>query len=873
MPPALALALYWPILLPGYRLDGGLANEILMVNGMRSAFNRALLSGELPFWNEWVAGGKPFLIFGAFPLTFTTPFELVFGPEVSQTLYKAELVIVALIGASLFLSLGRRLALRPLSAALAFFTCYLMGQMPYHMGLVQSANFFLWGAAAVVSALLYFATEDRRLVALFLAFAFLSALGGRPDVYAIFPLFMGGMVVARLLERLVVDPRRWRESLGDAVFNMLAFSVLPLAFYVWQLPLILSLAKTAGARVWGSSATFAEALDYFATAIHISYGGRIVVSWMILVCAAKLTFLMAGQRRSGAQPGALKRAAQIFAIVALILAAASVASPVPWPSIQICLVGVAAIVFRAACRKFAGDGLLTERAGFWRSIEAQLTISLGWVWPVAIAGVNAALVEDAPATREVVEPFFVLKAAFLFCVLYSLTLVAEGGEALLPRMARYLALCVGVGWFFRDFVSLPLYDFANVIWPVQRDMFWYVPALAVMFAIGWDTAITDIRMATAGWARDFLRIKAAGAAAAGLLLVAVAYQVLSLYYVPAGQRHPSEVWRHFTEWDRGFSDQRWVQRAELYQESLRNCGPDARVLVEPLPEIGFPGAEAIQRIRNAWGYDFVNDHYRALAEAGFSWPLGDRPRAPQYPRLYHYNFMAGRVYHLFKERFTDIDRAQQIYDRFQMLAIGSRLDSFYLQIMGVCSLLLHRAPKNLEPFALRPSPWGDSHAYVARLPRQPRRFALLLSESPHDERLKDKLKSEDRASLQALYARLRFEGDELSRDGLEIIRVGFGANFAKLRVKTDQAGVLVQFDAWDPNWVATVNGENVPVDRAFVAMRAVAIPKGASEVVLRYRPASQVWALAVSLAACVAATLWGIRLMAPSAPTSAQRPP
>src|SRR6266550_8697399 len=61
-PAALALALYWPIFLPGYRLQGGFANEILMVNGLRTAFNRALLTGDFPLWNEWVASGKPFLI-------------------------------------------------------------------------------------------------------------------------------------------------------------------------------------------------------------------------------------------------------------------------------------------------------------------------------------------------------------------------------------------------------------------------------------------------------------------------------------------------------------------------------------------------------------------------------------------------------------------------------------------------------------------------------------------------------------------------------------------------------------------------------------------------------------------------------------------
>lgn len=62
------------------------------------------------------------------------------------------------------------------------------------------------------------------------------------------------------------------------------------------------------------------------------------------------------------------------------------------------------------------------------------------------------------------------------------------------------------------------------------------------------------------------------------------------------------------------------------------------------------------------------------------------------------------------------------------------------------------------------------------------------------------------------------------------------ADRLRVRVKTAKPGALIVFDAWGPAWTATVNGQPSPIMRAFVAMRAVPIARGTSEIEIDYRP-------------------------------------
>jgi Bacterial membrane protein YfhO len=59
-----------------------------------------------------------------------------------------------------------------------------------------------------------------------------------------------------------------------------------------------------------------------------------------------------------------------------------------------------------------------------------------------------------------------------------------------------------------------------------------------------------------------------------------------------------------------------------------------------------------------------------------------------------------------------------------------------------------------------------------------------------------------------------------------------------VRAQASAPGFLVLADAYDPGWIATVDGQPAEVRRANVAFRAVAVPAGTHEVVLRYAPSA-----------------------------------
>jgi Bacterial membrane protein YfhO len=74
-------------------------------------------------------------------------------------------------------------------------------------------------------------------------------------------------------------------------------------------------------------------------------------------------------------------------------------------------------------------------------------------------------------------------------------------------------------------------------------------------------------------------------------------------------------------------------------------------------------------------------------------------------------------------------------------------------------------------------------------------------------------------------------------------------------VELDRPGHLVLVDTYDPGWKATLDGAPAVLERANLALRAVAVPAGAHRVAMAYRPASIRIGLAVSGLSLVAAGL------------------
>jgi hypothetical protein len=73
----------------------------------------------------------------------------------------------------------------------------------------------------------------------------------------------------------------------------------------------------------------------------------------------------------------------------------------------------------------------------------------------------------------------------------------------------------------------------------------------------------------------------------------------------------------------------------------------------------------------------------------------------------------------------------------------------------------------------------------------------------------------------------------------------------EVELTADAPGHLVLADAWYPGWVATVDGERVPVRRANLLFRAVPVDAGSRRVVFTFRPKSLRIGALVSLAGLV----------------------
>jgi len=82
-------------------------------------------------------------------------------------------------------------------------------------------------------------------------------------------------------------------------------------------------------------------------------------------------------------------------------------------------------------------------------------------------------------------------------------------------------------------------------------------------------------------------------------------------------------------------------------------------------------------------------------------------------------------------------------------------------------------------------------------------------------------------------------------------RVVYGANRLEIDVESQTKGLLVASDSHYPGWVATVNGEEVPIYKMNYAFRGVRVSAGTSKIEMTYRPRSVQIGVAVSLATLV----------------------
>jgi hypothetical protein len=134
--------------------------------------------------------------------------------------------------------------------------------------------------------------------------------------------------------------------------------------------------------------------------------------------------------------------------------------------------------------------------------------------------------------------------------------------------------------------------------------------------------------------------------------------------------------------------------------------------------------------------------------------------------------------------------------------------------------------------------------------RQPRQLGAALREMAgegFDPQRHVLLEDPPRALLRAARARQADPSAAVEVERYEEERV-------VLRTRGRRAGVVVLTDAYDPGWEATLDARPVPLLRANVAFRGVAVPPGEHVIEMRYRPATLRWGALAALAAAAGLT-------------------
>ncbi|MCI0451644.1 MAG: YfhO family protein [Candidatus Latescibacteria bacterium] len=94
-----------------------------------------------------------------------------------------------------------------------------------------------------------------------------------------------------------------------------------------------------------------------------------------------------------------------------------------------------------------------------------------------------------------------------------------------------------------------------------------------------------------------------------------------------------------------------------------------------------------------------------------------------------------------------------------------------------------------------------------------------------------------------------------SGDSAEVTITRWGAREAAFAVELDRPGIVVVSEAYYPDWKATVDGAPAEILRANHAFRAVALPAGRHEVVMRYDASVLEKGATISIASVAAAVL------------------
>ena len=159
--------------------------------------------------------------------------------------------------------------------------------------------------------------------------------------------------------------------------------------------------------------------------------------------------------------------------------------------------------------------------------------------------------------------------------------------------------------------------------------------------------------------------------------------------------------------------------------------------------------------------------------------------------------------------------------------------------------LLHRSEFSLAFRSHTVAMWENQSAL-------PRAFIVYEAEVVQDEQMLARL---NQSAFRPDQVVLLSEGQPLTQqDQVEVARNRESVTIAEykservvVKTQTDRTGYLVLTDSWYPGWVAQVDGQTVPIQRADYIFRAVLLTPGEHTVTFEYHPLSLVYGAAITV--------------------------
>jgi hypothetical protein len=713
----------------------------------------------------------------------------------------------------------------------------------------------------ILIVMLHPTNPPRRLRFVYFVLALFFVTGTKPEVLYMFLLY-----VAILIFVLAALRRSTPSALGASLVSssalgasLVSYVVVPFAFYAWQIPLVRSLLATSTIRFRGSPESALGIIENIYLSILTSNAlrvGLVTLAGVVIARSVLVAGLASIRHHHPARPPALyPTLTSAGLLLGLLIFVLGLRYLVPY-----------ATPLGGVVVTFVLWGVITARmSNLDVPIPAALCLPSLWRWPLLTAGTYSAIFETYGVTAARSVP-----AACAFGFLFFMIV---GGvfrpsrphanpttrDGRLSTLSDSLILGLALGWVFRDFLALPLFDVLNFLWVNPRDVFWYAPCPVFLAVIGLARFADSVRLrgfvTTSGIDRLSLTLQYAFV----LLLIATVsmglYEATFRFHVWPGHPMDNAIWEHFTRAQARTRKHRIQTYRQQYQALRDQEGGFARGITHSNNDLGLAGAGARYGVPDAWAWDFVSDSYRRLAARAYGVDEGDRPHP--WPRLWNSSIAAIRVYSLRYPSWSLVELSNA-YWRQVVMETSPHADPFYLELLRVGIIWNYVQPRlDAHP---QISMLSETSLLTYRIrPAQSLQRWGVLPDGPTSRAEREQFLGSDRTDeLRAAYRDMMFSPGALADHGFEVRDVSFRANYHRFIISTTLPGHLVVFDSWHPDWHVAINGRSQPLIRAFLNLRAVRLEPGINHVEFAYRPGYLWLGVSVTAAAILVTGLYAL---------------